>query len=149
MKISISQRKIIMKNTEDKPATFILKLSNILRVTTVLCSRRNMQESFLGIMKKKESESIIKKNLSKVCYLVSSDITSLPRSLDNSTCIIFTNSICQIIPTSSTTRNITPKSTFSLSKQGKPPSNPKKNNLFPWGMLIQNQQSQTRGQIGF
>ena len=115
-KISINQRKIIMKNTEDKPATFILKLSNILRVITMLCSQKNMQELFLGIMKKKESEFIIKKNLNKVSYLVFSGITSLHLSSDNLTCIIFTNSIYQITVTFSITKNITLKSSFYLTK---------------------------------
>lgn len=86
-----------MPSSEDKPASFIGKLCNILRVTIKLSSLSKTVKSSAGILMLKVSVFSIKKDYKKPFFPVILGIIDTPRLFDNSICMIFIKFIYRII----------------------------------------------------
>ena len=66
-----------MPSNEDKPASFIGKLCNILRVSTSLLSPKSTAKSSIGTASSRAFASSTKRNLKKSSYLATTATTGI------------------------------------------------------------------------
>jgi len=115
---------------EDKPASFIGKLCNILRVQLHLSSPKSTARSSIGTASSRASASSTKRSWKKSSSPSTTDTTATPPSSDSSTCMTSTRSISPTTAPSSSTTASTPKSTPSAIQQRKHPSDQKESHLW-------------------